>query len=134
MATVRIEYLGDLRTRCTHEKSGTEIITDAPTDNHGKGESFSPTDLIGTSFVSCILTVVGIHCNQNDIEMKGGTGVVDKIMTSGPRRIEQLKISLDFSMNDWSAEIQERIKRVAEGCPVAHSVSETMIVDIDYTF
>ena len=71
MATVRIEYLGDLRTRCTHEKSGAQLITDAPTDNHGKGESFSPTDLVATGFISCMLTVVGIHCNENNIEMLG---------------------------------------------------------------
>lgn len=134
MATVRIEYLGDLRTRCTHEKSGAQLITDAPTDNHGKGESFSPTDLVATGFISCMLTVVGIHCNENNIEMLGGTGEVTKIMASGPRRIEQLIIKMDFSMNNWSTEIQERVKRVAEACPVAKSVNENMIVDIEYTF
>ena len=134
MATSRIEYLGGLRTKCTHLKSGTEILTDAPTDNHGKGEAFSPTDLVATAYVSCMISIVGIHCNENNIEMLGGTGEVTKVMASGPRRIERLKIEIDFSMNNWTEEIKQRIIRVAEACPVAVSVSEMMIIDIEYTF
>lgn len=134
MATARIEYLGGLRTKCTHLKSGTEILTDAPTDNHGKGEAFSPTDLVATAYVSCMISILGIHCNQNDIEMVGGTGEVTKVMASGPRRIERLEIELDFSMNNWSEEIQKQIIRVSEACPVAKSVSEAMVVDIEYIF
>lgn len=134
MATSRIEYLGGLRTKCTHLKSGTEILTDAPTDNHGKGEAFSPTDLVATAYASCMISIVGIHCNENNIEMKGGTGEVTKVMASGPRRIERLTIHLDFSMNNWEEDIKERIIRVANACPVAKSVSEMMVVDIEYTF
>ena len=67
MATAVVEYLGGLRTKCTHVKSGTEIITDAPTDNNGLGESFSPTDLVATAYTSCILTIVGIYCNNHNI-------------------------------------------------------------------
>lgn len=134
MATSRIEYVGGLRTKCTHIKSGTEILTDAPTDNHGKGEAFSPTDLVATAYISCMMTIVGIHCNENNIEMVGGTGEVTKVMASGPRRIERVGIELDFSMNNWSEEIKKRIIKVAEACPVAKSVSEMMIVDIEYTF
>ncbi len=134
MATSRIEYLGGLRTKCTHLKSGTEILTDAPTDNHGKGEAFSPTDLVATAYASCMISIVGIHCDENNIEMAGGTGEVTKVMGSGPRRIEKLTINLDFSMNNWSEEIKERVIRVAEACPVAKSISELMIVDIEYTF
>lgn len=134
MATARIEYLGGLRTKCTHLKSGTQILTDAPTDNHGKGEAFSPTDLVATAYVSCMISLVGIHCNQNGIEMIGGTGEVTKVMASEPRRIEQLKIEIDFSMNNWPIEVQKRVIRVAEACPVAKSVSEMIVVDIAYTF
>jgi uncharacterized OsmC-like protein len=134
MATSRIEYLGGLRTKCTHLKSGTEILTDAPTDNHGKGEAFSPTDLVATAYASCMISIIGIHCNENNIEMVGGTAEVTKEMSSGPRRIERLTIYLDFSMNNWNEEIKERVIRVAEACPVAKSVSEMMIVDIEYTF
>ncbi|MCJ8288235.1 MAG: OsmC family protein [Crocinitomicaceae bacterium] len=134
MATSRIEYLGGLRTKCTHLKSGTEILTDAPTDNQGKGEAFSPTDLVATAYASCMITIIGIHCNENNIEMTGGTAEVTKVMGTGPRRIERLGIILDFSMNNWSEEVRERIIRVAEACPVTKSVSEMMIVDIEYTF
>lgn len=134
MATSRIEYLGGLRTKCTHLKSGTEILTDAPTDNHGKGEAFSPTDLVATAYISCMMTIVGIHCNENNIEMVGGTGEVNKIMASGPRRIERLEIELDFSMNNWSEDIKQRIIRVAEACPVAQSISEQMEIDTEYIF
>ena len=108
MATARIEYLGELRTKCTHLRSGTEILTDAPVDNHGKGEAFSPTDLLATAYVSCMLSVVGIHCNENGIEMVGGTGEVTKVMASGPRRVEKLEISLDFSMNNWEEDVKAR--------------------------
>ena len=134
MATARIEYLGGLRTKCTHLKSGTEIITDAPTDNHGKGEAFSPTDLLATAYVSCMLSIVGIHCMENNIEMIGGNGEVTKVMASGPRRIERLTISIDFSMNNWPEEIKQRIIKVAEACPVAKSVSESILIDTEYIF
>ncbi|MFK7787522.1 MAG: OsmC family protein [Crocinitomicaceae bacterium] len=134
MATARIEYLGGLRTKCTHIKSGTEILTDAPVDNHGKGEAFSPTDLVATAYISCMMTIVGIYCNKNNVEMIGGTGEVTKSMVSGPRRIEQLEIELDFSMNDWSEDVQAGVVAAAEACPVAKSVSEGMIVNTKYTF
>lgn len=134
MATARIEYLGGLRTKCTHLKSGTEILTDAPVDNHGKGESFSPTDLVATAYISCMMTIVGIYCNKNNIEMLGGTGEVTKSMASGPRRVEKLEIELDFSVNNWSEDLQAGIIAAAEACPVAKSVSEAMIVDIQYKF
>lgn len=134
MATARVEYLGGLRTKCTHLKSGTEILTDAPVDNHGKGEAFSPTDLLATAYVSCMISVLGIYCNEHNIEMIGGTGEVTKMMASGPRRIERLEIILDFSMNEWDEAIQKRVIRVAETCPVAKSMSESIIVDIEYKF
>lgn len=134
MATSRIEYLGDLRTKCTHLKSGTEIFTDAPVDNHGKGEAFSPTDLVATAYVSCMISIIGIHCNENGIEMVGGAGEVTKVMASGPRRIERLEIELDFSMNNWSEEVKKRVIHIAEACPVAKSVSEMIEVTIEYTF
>ena len=134
MATARVEYLGGLRTKCTHLRSGTEILTDAPVDNHGRGEAFSPTDLLATAYVSCMISIVGIYCNEHGIEMIGGTGEVTKSMASAPRRIDRLEIQLDFSMNQWDESIQERIKRVAEACPVARSMNELIAVDIAYTF
>lgn len=134
MVTSRVEYLDGLRTKCTHVKSGTEIYTDAPVDNNGKGESFSPTDLVATAYASCMLTIVGIHCEKNNIELKGATADVTKEMGSGPRRISALTVEVDFSMNDWSEETQQKIQRVAEACPVAKSVHDDMEITFKYTF
>ena len=134
MATARVEYLGGLRTKCTHLRSGTEILTDAPVDNHGRGEAFSPTDLLATAYVSCMISILGIYCNENNIVMVGGTGEVTKSMASAPRRIDRLEIQLDFSMNEWDVSIQERIKRVAEACPVAKSMNDLIAVEIEYIF
>lgn len=134
MATASVEYLGGLRTKCTHLRSGTEILTDAPVDNHGRGEAFSPTDLLATAYVSCMISIVGIYCNEHSIEMIGGKGEVNKIMASAPRRIDRLEIKLDFSMNKWDEALHERIKRVAEACPVAKSMNELIAVEIAYTF
>jgi putative redox protein len=134
MATASVEYLGGLRTKCTHLRSGTEILTDAPVDNHGRGEAFSPTDLLATAYVSCMISIVGIYCNENELLMVGGKGEVTKSMSSAPRRIERLEIQLDFSMNNWDEALQERIKRVAEACPVAKSMNALIAVDIAYIF
>ena len=95
-ATAEIKYLGSLRTQATHLRSGTEIITDAPVDNNGKGEAFSPTDLVATALVSCIITVMGIYANKNDIQMGEIDSSVEKIMAWGPRRISQLNLELIF--------------------------------------
>ena len=90
MATAAIEYLGELRTKCRHLKSGKEFITDAPTDNNGKGEAFSPTDIVATAYVSCMLTIIGIYCDKNDLEFLQGRGEVVKSMeaTSGTCKVE----------------------------------------------
>lgn len=134
MATSKVEYLGGLRTKCTHLKSGTEIITDAPTDNNGKGEAFSPTDLVATAYASCMITIIGIYCDQNGLEFKHGNASINKVMGSGPRRIERLEISMDLSGNNWNEDERQKVIRAGEACPVAKSVSAEMEVEIIYTF
>ncbi len=134
MATSRVEYNGKLRTTCTHLKSGQEIITDAPTDNNGKGEAFSPTDLVATAYASCMLTVIGIHCDKNGLSFENGSAEITKIMGDAPRRISALEIALDLSGNDWDESLCERIKKVAEACPVAQSVHPDVKVSISYKF
>ena len=134
MATSRVEYNGKLRTTCTHLKSGQEIITDAPTDNNGKGDAFSPTDLVATAYASCILTVIGIHCDKNGHSFENGHSEVTKIMGDAPRRISHLEIALDLSGNGWNEALCERIKKVAETCPVAESVHPDIEVAITYNF
>ena len=90
MNTTNIIYRGELRTEATHIRSGQSIITDAPLDNQGKGEAFSPTDLVATALVTCMLTVMGIVAQRNRIDMKGTTAIVEKIMDKDPRRISEV--------------------------------------------
>lgn len=134
MATARIEYLGNLQTKCTHLKSGQEFVTDAPVDNNGKGSAFSPTDLLATAYVSCMITIMGIHCDQNNIEFKSCIAEVTKEMASGPRRVNRLTIDFDLTGNNWTTEQKNRIIKAGEACPVAMSVSDDMEVMINYTF
>jgi uncharacterized OsmC-like protein len=134
MATSRVEYSGNLRTTCTHRKSGQEIITDAPTDNNGKGEAFSPTDLVATAYASCMITVIGIHCDKNGHSFENGSAEVTKIMGDAPRRIARLEIAMDLSGNGWDKDLCERIEKVAEACPVAQSVHPDIEVSITYKF
>ncbi len=90
----KVVYKGDLRTEATHLASGKTIITDAPVDNEGKGEAFSPTDLVATALASCIITVMGIVARRNDIEMDETTAEIEKIMSVNPRRIGEVKIKI----------------------------------------
>ena len=134
MATSKVEYLGELRTKCTHLKSGTEIFTDAPTDNNGKGEVFSPTDLLATAYGSCMLTIIGIYCNNHNLEFKHGNAEVNKIMGVDPRRVAKLEINLDLSGNGWDEHTQLVVKRAGEACPVAKSVDPLMEIEFNYQF
>ena len=134
MATARVEYLVDLRTKCTHLKSGVEIITDAPVDNNGKGEAFSPTDLVAAAYASCMITIIGIYCNTNGIEFKSGVVEISKIMESNPRRIGKLELNLDFSGNNWTTDQQLKIRKAGEACPVAITLRENVEVSFIYKF
>ena len=134
MATSRVEYDGKLRTTCTHHKSGLQFITDAPEDNNGKGAAFSPTDLVATAYASCMLTIIGIHCDENGLNFENGTAEVTKIMGDAPRRIARLEIIMDLSGNGWDSQVFDRIVRVAEACPVAKSMHPDMEITIEYTF
>ena len=134
MVTSKVEYLGDLRTKCTHLKSGVEIITDAPVDNKGKGEAFSPTDLVATAYASCIMTIIGIYCNTNNIAFDFCESEITKVMGTNPRRISQLDVHFDFSKNNWDEKTQEIIQKVGDTCPVAKSVDPAMEIEITYLF
>lgn len=133
MSTARVEYLGALRTKCTHLQSGTEIITDAPVDNNGKGEAFSPTDLVATAYASCMMTIIGIYCQSHDLTFERATAEVVKVMASAPRRISEIHIEMDLRGNGWSKEEQEKVLRAAKACPVAQSVSEEILIVFDFT-
>lgn len=133
MVTAEVNYLGGLRTECKHVRSGTIILTDAPIDNNGKGESFSPTDLVATAYACCMLSIIGIHCNVNNMVFTHGKASVVKTMGSAPRRISRIEIAMDLSGNGWSAHEAERLIRVAQACPVAKSVHDTIEIEFTYT-
>lgn len=129
MATIHINYLGELRTDCVHLQSGTHINTDAPTDNQGLGEAFSPTDLVANALGSCIITTMGIFARRDGIDLKGSELDVTKVMTSQPpRRIARIDIALTLraSQNGDSFMPDEatrtRLETIAHTCPVAISL------------
>ncbi len=134
METAKIDYLGGLRTECTHLRSETKIMTDAPVDNKGKGEKFSPTDLVATAYGACMVSLIGIYCQERGLNFEHGEVGVEKIMASNPRRIGELKFRMDLSNNDWDEKTQKKIIRVAETCPVALSVHPDIKVNIDFQF
>ncbi len=117
MATSKITYLGDLRTTSTHLQSGTEILSDAPVDNHGKGQAFSPTDLLANALGSCMITVMAIKANDMGIELKGTTAEVTKIMQAEPRRIKRLEVTLNMAAAVTQKD-QTILERVGRTCPV----------------
>lgn len=124
--TSKVVYLGNLRTEATHLRSGNKIITDAPVDNHGKGEAFSPTDLAATSLASCILTIMGIAANRLEINMEGASAEITKHMTSNPRRIGKIEISILMPNGDYSDRDKRFLEKAAHHCPVGLSLgSET---------
>lgn len=124
MVHIDISYEGGLRTRATHGPSGTTLVTDAPTDNHGRGESFSPTDLTATSLGTCMMTIMGIVAERDGIDLAGLTCRVDKHMVTEPeRRIGKLVVS--FTMPPLlTVKAREKLERAALHCPVHRSLSE----------
>ncbi len=121
MSTSKVTYLGNLRTQCEHLKSGNTYITDAPTDNNGKGEAFSPTDTVATGLANCMLTVMGIKARDMDVSLDGAVAEVTKIMAANPRRIARIEIHMDLpaSVDRKSRKILEN---TANTCPVHHSL------------
>ncbi len=128
--TVQITYEGDLRTECIHLQSGSKIATDAPTDNQGKGEHFSPTDLVATALASCILTTMGIKAQDMHIDLKGTQADVTKIMTSSPRKIGEIKIVIHFPKLDLEEKQKIILERIAHTCPVAQSISSEVVHNV----
>ena len=119
--TSTIEYLGDLRTAAIHLASIKNILLDAPVDNQGKGEAFSPTDLVATALGSCLLTIMGIKARDMKVEIKGTTALVSKVMGSTPRRISEINITVTMA-NSFDQKTQQILEKAALSCPVANSL------------
>ena len=131
MVRIDATYDGNLRCSATHEPSGAKLITDAPVDNMGKGESFSPTDLLATSMLTCVMTIVAIRADSRGIDVSGMTGSVEKTMASNPRRVAKLEIVVNLPLG---ISMDDRAWLITEGCncPVCVSVSESMEVDVTF--
>ena len=132
--SIENRYLGELRTHSKHLKSSDTIITDAPVDNNGKGNAFSPTDLVASALCSCMTTVMGICAQKNNFELPGSTAYVTKIMESHPRRISKIVIEINFDNNNLSDQQTEKLVAVAKGCPVAQSLSSDLIQEVKFNF
>ena len=131
MVRIDVTYDGNLRCTAIHELSGAKLITDAPVDNMGKGESFSPTDLLATSMLTCIMTIVAIRADSKEIDVTGMTGSVEKSMAANPRRVSKLEVIVNLPAN---MNMDDRAWLITEGCncPVCVSVSESMEVDVTF--
>ncbi len=118
MATVEAKYLGDLRVECTHMQSGTKIITDAPTDNNGKGEAFSPTDLVATALGACAMTIMGMYAKNHDVDITGATMSIDKKMSASPRRIGVVEVTFNMPDKGYTDKQKKSLEAAADTCPV----------------
>lgn len=132
--TSTIIYLGDLRTECTHLRSGQTIITDAPIDNNGKGEAFSPTDLAATSLGTCMVTVMGIAAQNHDINIKGTRVEITKHMAADPRRISGIDVNVILPPNDFSNKDKKILEAAGLTCPVALSLHPDVNQNITFVW
>lgn len=121
MSTSIVRYDGNLRTTCVHLKSNSEFITDAPLDNNGKGEAFSPTDTVATGLASCMLTVMGIKARDMKLDMLNASAEVTKHMAADPRRISKIEVRLNMPF-DFDDKAKKILEKTANNCPVHHSL------------
>lgn len=133
METICTKYTGNLRTIATHVQSGNELITDAPLDNQGRGEAFSPTDLLATALGSCMMTIMGIAARTHGFNLDGTSFKTTKIMASNPRRVGEVIIEFTFPGNHFSEKEKKLIEHASKTCPVALSlhpdVKQTIILN-----
>ena len=130
--TATVNYSGELRTSCVHLSSGNTIITDAPIDNHGKGEAFSPTDMAATSLAACMLTVMGIKAAQMPIDIDGTRAEVTKIMVVEPRRIGEIIVTVFMPANNFSDKDKAIMEHTAHTCPVFYSLHPDLRKTIEF--
>jgi putative redox protein len=131
--TMTVHYLGNLRCRGTHLKSGETLWTDAPPDNNGKGESFSPTDLMCTSLAACMITIMGITAEKKELDLQGVDATIIKVMANDPRRVAEIKIAMKISGN-----LDDRGRRLLQAaalaCPVARSLHPDINQDVVFEY
>jgi len=134
METAKTKYLSDLRTEIVHVRSGSVIITDAPIDNKGKGENFSPTDMVASALGSCIFTIMGIAAREHEFSIDGSSCKITKIMTDSPRKIDEIKIEFDFTGMDYTDKQKKILKYCVKTCPVALTLNESVFQNVTLLF
>ena len=129
---MKIVYQGELRSQATHGPSGTQVITDAPVDNHGKGESFSPTDLVATALGSCMMTIMGIVAQRHNLDLRGTTVTVQKEMATQPvRRIGKLAVQIHVPV-ELGEDDRKRLEQAAHTCPVHKSIHPDVAMPVTF--
>jgi len=134
METATTIYKGDLRTEITHVRSGSKIITDAPVDNKGKGENFSPTDMVASALGSCIFTIMGIAAREHGFSIDGAACKITKIMTENPRKIGEIKIDFDFTQHEFNDKQKKILDYCVKTCPVALSLNGSLLQNVTLRF
>jgi uncharacterized OsmC-like protein len=134
METAKTKYLGDLRTEIVHLRSGSVITTDAPVDNKGKGENFSPTDLVAAALGSCIFTIMGIAAREHSFSIDGSTCTITKLMTESPRKIGEVRIEFDFTGKEYSDKQKKILDYCVKTCPLSLSLNESVFQNVTLLF
>jgi len=131
---MKVVYAGDLRCEATHLRSGNKLTTDAPPDNNGKGEAFSPSDLLCTSLASCMITLMGITAAKKEIPFENAEANIEKVMASEPRRVSQIIIDLRIKDMGYGEREKKLLQAAAHACPVAHSIHPDIVQTISFEF
>lgn len=134
MPTIKSSYLRNLRTESVHLQSGTKILTDAPVDNNGKGEAFSPTDLVASALGSCMVTIMGIVAERDGVQLEGLSWEVTKVMQPSPRKISEIKIDFKWENPVNDAVMIKKLKNAALTCPVALSLDPSIKQTVNFGF
>ena len=134
MDTAHVTYLGGLRTEATHVRSGRTIQTDAPPDNQGLGDAFSPSDLLATSLASCMMTIMGIAARDKDIALNDLKARVVKHMSPAPRRVERIEVHLEMDGTGLGDREKAILENAARTCPVARSLREDLVQEIHFAY
>lgn len=134
MSTSTLIYTGNLSTEAIHTRSGSKITTDAPVDNKGKGQNFSPTDLLATSLASCMLTIMGIAAEKHQINMGFPEAEVLKAMDSAPRRVKEIQILIRFPQSKLDEKSKNILEKAALTCPVALSLNPEIVQNVSFKY
>jgi len=130
----QLTYQDPLRTRMEHLASGQEVITDAPLDNQGLGQAFSPTDLVSAALASCIMTIMGIKAKDMGLAIESMNASVTKTMASNPRRIDCIEVQLEINMQEANAKQRELLERTTRACPVARSLHGDVTKNVSFNW